>query len=120
MFDNNVPGCLDIAPGRNTAYHIDGAIHLQLARHSGYVLPDNQHIGNQNASGRKLKFPVHFRPSISIEENGNKAYAYIPWIPGNIVTEEDIYKDLERREIVFGIKEDAIADVLRLRGCRAA
>lgn len=50
--------------------------------------------------------------SISIEENGNKAYAYIPWIPGNMVTEEDIYHDLERREIVFGIKDDAIRDLI--------
>ena len=50
--------------------------------------------------------------SISIEENGNKAYAYIPWIPGNIVTKEDIYQDLERREIVFGIRDDAITDLI--------
>ncbi|MDE6844622.1 MAG: FapA family protein [Lachnospiraceae bacterium] len=49
---------------------------------------------------------------ISIEENGNKAYAYIPWIPGNVVTKEDIYQDLERREIVYGIKNDAIADLI--------
>ncbi len=50
--------------------------------------------------------------SISIEENGNKAYAYIPWVPGNKVTKEDIYQDLERRDIVFGIKRDAIDDMI--------
>ena len=50
--------------------------------------------------------------SISIEENGNKAYAYIPWVPGNVVTKEDIYEDLKKREIVFGVKEDAIADLI--------
>ncbi len=49
---------------------------------------------------------------ISIEDNGNKAYAYIPWIPGNSVTKEDIYNDLRRREIVFGIKDEAITDMI--------
>ncbi|GEM_PF-1863163 len=53
--------------------------------------------------------------SITIEENGNKAYAYIPWIPGNIVAKEDIYEDLERREIVYGIKHEAIADMIDKR-----
>lgn len=52
---------------------------------------------------------------ISIEENGNKAYAYIPWIPGNMVTKEDIYDDLERREIVFGIKHQAICEMIDKR-----
>lgn len=60
-------------------------------------------------SHRKKEF------SITIEENGNKAYAYIPWIPGNTVTKEDIYEDLERREIIFGIKEEAIADMISRR-----
>lgn len=58
-------------------------------------------------SFRKCEF------SISIEENGNKAYIYIPWMPGNKVTEEDIYRDLERREIVYGIKTDVITDLIR-------
>lgn len=49
---------------------------------------------------------------ISIEENGNKAYAYVPWVPGNMVTKEDIYSDLRRREIVFGIKHEAITDLI--------
>lgn len=53
--------------------------------------------------------------SIYIEENGNKAYAYIPWAPGNVVTKEDIYHDLERREIVFGIKKEAIDDLIDQR-----
>lgn len=50
---------------------------------------------------------------ITIEENGNRAYAYIPWIPGNMVTEDDIYQDLQSREIVFGIKHEAIADLIK-------
>lgn len=49
---------------------------------------------------------------ISIEENGNKAYVYIPWLPGNVVTKEDIYQDLERRGIVFGIRHEAITDLI--------
>lgn len=49
---------------------------------------------------------------ISIEDNGNKAYAYIPWVPGNMVSKEDIYNDLQRREIVFGIKHEAIAELI--------
>lgn len=57
-------------------------------------------------SFRKCEF------SITIEENGNKAYAYIPWMPGNKVTEEDIYRDLERREIIYGIKTEAITDLI--------
>ncbi len=52
---------------------------------------------------------------ISIEENGNKAYAFIPWIPGNMVTKDDIYNDLERREIVFGIRHEAILDMIEKR-----
>lgn len=51
--------------------------------------------------------------SISIEENGNKAFAYIPWMPGNKVTEDDIYRDLERRGIVYGIKIEAITDLIQ-------
>lgn len=73
------------------------------------VSQDKKEKSSRAASLQKKEF------SITIEENGNKAYAYIPWIPGNIVTKEDIYKDLERREIVFGIKEDAIADMIDRR-----
>ena len=49
---------------------------------------------------------------ISIEDNGNRAYAYIPWIPGNSVSKEDIYDDLSRREIIFGIKHEAITEMI--------
>lgn len=53
--------------------------------------------------------------NISVEDNGNKAYAYIPWIPGNMVTEEDIYRDLENRGISIGIKWDAITNMISQR-----
>lgn len=33
-------------------------------------------------------------------------------MPGNVVTKEDIYHDLERRGIVFGIKQEAIDDLI--------
>ncbi len=52
---------------------------------------------------------------ISIEDNGNRAYAYIPWLPGNVVTKEDIYYDLERRGIIFGIMHDAITELIDKR-----
>ncbi len=77
-------------------------------------------VGEKDGTGGMEKKAVAFAPaashdkdfSIFIEENGNKAYAYIPWVPGNKVTKEDIYQDLERREIVFGIKKDAIDDLI--------
>lgn len=53
--------------------------------------------------------------NISVEDNGNKAYAYIPWIPGNMVTEEDILNDLENRGITIGIKRDAITNMIKQR-----
>ncbi len=70
------------------------------------------------ADAGKRTFRDPFRKNefmISIEENGNKAYAYIPWITGNVVTKEDIYHDLERRKIVFGIRHEAIADMIEKR-----
>ena len=65
-------------------------------------------------SGKKSIFEANRKNEfvISIEENGNKAYAYIPWVPGNVVTKEDIYQDLERREIIYGVKQEAIADLI--------
>lgn len=53
--------------------------------------------------------------SILIEDNGNKAYAYIPWIPGNSVTEEDILDDLALRGIILGIKHDVITEIITKR-----
>ncbi len=70
------------------------------------------------AGAGKRAFRDPFRKNefmISIEENGNKAYAYIPWITGNVVTKEDIYHDLERRKIVFGIRHEAITDMIEKR-----
>ena len=52
---------------------------------------------------------------ITVEDNGNRAYAFIPWVPGNMVTKEDIYEDLERREIVFGINHEAISELIDKR-----
>ncbi len=63
----------------------------------------------------KSSIPDSFRKhefSISIEDNGNKAYAYVPRLTGNMVTKEDIYNDLKRRKIVFGIIPEAITDLI--------
>lgn len=53
--------------------------------------------------------------SIFVEDNGTKAYAFITWIPGNSVTEADVYRELEKRGIVVGIKKDAIKDMVKKR-----
>lgn len=53
--------------------------------------------------------------SILVENDGNKAFAYIPWFPGNRVTETDIYDALEKRGIVIGIKDDVITDMIKKR-----
>lgn len=50
--------------------------------------------------------------SIFVENDGIKAFAFIPWIPGNIVKEEDIYDALKERGIVTGIKEEAITELI--------
>ena len=52
---------------------------------------------------------------ISVEEDGNKVYAYIPWISGNSVTEEDILDNLSSRGIVYGVNREAIADMVNRR-----
>ena len=53
--------------------------------------------------------------SIFVEDNGNKAFGFIPWIPGNMVTAEDIYDALEKRGIVVGINQEAITDMIKKR-----
>lgn len=53
--------------------------------------------------------------SIFIEDNGIKAFAFIPWFPGNRVTEEDIYNELKKRGIVIGIKREAITEMIKQR-----
>ena len=53
--------------------------------------------------------------SIFVEDDGTKAFAFIPWIAGNIVTEEDIHEALATRGITIGIKEEAIIDMIKQR-----
>lgn len=52
---------------------------------------------------------------IFIEDNANMVYAVIPWISGNSVTEEDIYAELGKRGIVYGVKPDAIKEMVQSR-----
>lgn len=52
---------------------------------------------------------------IYIEEDGNKVYAFIPWKPGNAVTEEDIRQELKKRGIIFGVDEAVIKDMIKRR-----
>lgn len=53
--------------------------------------------------------------SIFVEDNGNKAFGYIPWTTGTMMTEEDVYGALKKRGIVVGIKHEAIADMIKKR-----
>lgn len=52
---------------------------------------------------------------IFIEDDGNKVYAFIPWTPGNMVTEKDILAELEKRGIIFGVDTAAIKDMVQRR-----
>ncbi len=53
--------------------------------------------------------------SIFVEDNGNKVYAFIQFITGEDVTEEDIYDALRERGIVIGIKGKAITEMIQKR-----
>lgn len=53
--------------------------------------------------------------SIFVEDDGTKAFAFIPWIAGNIVTEADIHEALATRGIVIGIKDEAISEMIKQR-----
>lgn len=53
--------------------------------------------------------------SIFVENDGTKAFAYIPWAPGNMINEEDLYDALKKRGIVVGIKHDVITDIVKRR-----
>ena len=46
--------------------------------------------------------------NIIVEENGNKAYIYIEWHPGLVITKAELEEELKERQIVYGIKEDAL------------
>lgn len=63
--------------------------------------------GEGGASEEKKEF------SILVEDNGNKVYAFIQFIRGDNVTEEDIHTALKQRGIVIGIKEKAIAEMIK-------
>lgn len=51
--------------------------------------------------------------SILVEDNGNKVYAFIQFVTGDDVTEDDIYAALEERQIVNGINEKAISEMIK-------
>lgn len=59
------------------------------------------------ASEEKKEFTV------LVEDNGNKVYAFIQFIRGDNVTEEDIHGALKQRGIVIGIKDKAIAEMIK-------
>ena len=112
---------LDVSPYCSLVFSATDMKEKRLAlinqkRSNTPVRTDNSKKTEKN-SGKKSIFDTLNKKEfvISIEENGNKAYAYIPWVPGNAVAKEDIYHDLERRGIIYGIKHDAIADLIDKR-----
>ncbi len=73
-----------------------------------------RHADSEN-QGIDIQSYVKKEFSIFVEDNGNKAFGFIPWIPGNMVTAEDIYDALEKRGIVVGINHEAITDMIKKR-----
>lgn len=72
-----------------------------------YVAADKLGIDIKSVAKREF--------SIFVEDDGTKAFAFIPWIPGNMVTETDIYEALETRGIVIGIDHEAITEMIKKR-----
>lgn len=65
--------------------------------------------------GIDMKAFVKKEFSIFVEDNGNKVYAFIQLVSGNMVTEDDIYDALKTRGIIVGIKHDAISYMIKKR-----
>jgi len=112
---------LDVSPYRSLVYSATDMKEKRLAqinqkKSNTPSQPENSKKP-EKANGKKSIFDTLNKKEfvISVEENGNKAYAYIPWVPGNAVTKEDIYHDLERRGIVYGIRHDAIENLIDKR-----
>lgn len=51
--------------------------------------------------------------TILVEDDGNKVYAYIQFITGEGIAEEDIYAALEERGIINGINKKAITEMIK-------
>ncbi len=59
VFNDNIAGHLDISARIHAADHIYGAVHLQLARGGGHILPYHQHIADDDLIIDIFKFTVH-------------------------------------------------------------
>lgn len=102
---------LDVSPYCSLVFSATDMRKKRLGLVNGRIPQTSVH----NGKGSDLASYIEKEFVISVENNGNKAFAYIPWLPGNKVTKEDIYFDLERRGIIFGIKDDAITDLIENR-----
>ena len=58
MFNDNVACRFDIAAGIDAANDINRPVHLQLARDSRYILPHNDHVGDDHSSVQVFKLAV--------------------------------------------------------------
>lgn len=66
--------------------------------------------GERTGTGMGSSMKTEF--SILVEDNGNKVYAFIKFIAGDAVTEEDIYAALSERGIINGIDKKAISEMI--------
>lgn len=69
--------------------------------------------GDKSGAGGGASAKKEF--SIFVEDDGNSVYAFIKFVPGNIVEEKDIYEALKKRGIVNGIKRGAITEMIKKR-----
>lgn len=70
---------------------------------------------SENISGVNTNSLIKKEFSIFVENDGTKAFAYIPWSLGSVIQETDIYDALKRRGIIVGIKHDVITDMVKKR-----
>ena len=79
----------------------ENLMYEKMTPHKGGERP-----GTEAESSLKKEF------SILVEDNGNKVYAFIKFIAGDVITEEDIYAALRERGIINGIDKKAIAEMI--------
>lgn len=67
--------------------------------------------GERPAAGTDSRLRDEF--TILVEDDGNKVYAYIQFITGEGIAEEDIYAALEERGVINGINKKAITEMIK-------
>ncbi len=102
---------LDVAPYAKLIF--SGSDMKQKREHLLKEKTTTYRAGDKPGGGEGVFSKKEF--SIFVEDNGNKVYAFIQFITGEDVTEEDIYDALRERGIVIGIKGKAITEMIQKR-----